>query len=262
MRLTIPRTAFRGWLDRVAVILLLAAVWELFGRSAAGQQANIPPLSDSLRQLLALATDPSFRSALGATLTNTGLGLLITVLIGVPVGLFIGLNRKASLSTGALIDFCRFLPAVAFLPLALLLFGATRDMVISIVVISAVWPMLIQSIYATEQIDSVLRQVSAAFRLTRLDVLRYIYLPSAIPFLFTGLRVSASIALLLSISAEFLGGAPGLGKALNEALINNKTETVFALVLISGGLGLALNGVMQLARRRLLWWHPSERTEK
>lgn len=262
MRLTVTRTASRGLLDQVAVVLLLGTVWEVFGRSAAGQQADIPPLSDSLRQLLALTTDPSFWSALGATLTNTGLGLLITVLIGVPVGLFIGLNRKASLSSSALIDFCRFLPAVAFLPLALLLFGATRDMVVSIVVISAVWPMLIQSIYATEQSDSVLQQVSKAFRLTRLDVLRHIYLPSATPFLFTGLRVSASIALLLSISAEFLGGAQGLGKTLNEALVNNKTETVFALVLISGGLGLGLNAVMHLARRRLLWWHPSERAEK
>jgi ABC-type nitrate/sulfonate/bicarbonate transport system permease component len=148
------------------------------------------------------------------------------------------------------------------LPLALLLFGATRNMVVAIVVISAIWPMLIQSIYATEQSDSVLQQVSKAFSLSRLDVLRHIYLPSATPFLFTGLRVSASIALLLSISAEFLGGAPGIGKTLNDALVNNKTETVFALVLVSGVLGLGLNAVLQLARRRLLWWHPSERTEK
>lgn len=254
------RTRLSGLGDQLLVITVVAVAWELFGRSSRGEIADVPPLSTSLVRLTELAVDQEFWNAVRDTLVNTGIGLLMTVAIGIPVGLLIGLNRRASLSTGSLIDFCRFLPAVALLPLVLLLFGATRTTVVCLVVISAIWPMIIQSIYAAQQSDSVLRQVSKTFHLTRADIWTSIYLPSATPFIFTGLRVSASIALLLSISVEFLGGAPGIGKMLNSALVNNHPATVFALVLVSGGLGMLLNTILHYTQRRLLGWHPSVRS--
>lgn len=254
------KTRLSGLGDQLLVIALIAVAWEVFGRSSRGEIADVPPLSTSLGRLAELAMDPFFWAAVGDTLVNTGIGLLVTVSIGIPVGLMIGLNRRAALSTGSLIDFCRFLPAVALLPLVLLLFGATRTTVVCLVVISAIWPMIIQSIYAAQQSDSVLRQVSRTFRLTRADIWTNIYLPSATPFIFTGLRVSASIALLLSISVEFLGGAPGIGKMLNNALVNNQPATVFALVLVSGGLGMLMNTILHHTQRRLLGWHPSVRS--
>ena len=262
MTITATRPALRGTADQAAVLGFCAVVWEVFGRSAAGQKADVPPLTATVGELFSMAAGSPFWSALGSTLVTTAIGLAITLAISVPVGLALGLSEKAALSTGPLIDFLRFLPAVAFLPLTLLFFGANREMVVTIVVISAVWPMLIQSMYATQQIDSVLQQVAKAFHLSRIERIRSIYVPSAVPFLMTGLRVSASIALLLSISAEFLGGAPGLGKVLNTALINDNSEAVFALVLVSGFLGLALNAILHVMQRRLLWWHPSERNQK
>lgn len=246
-------------LEQLAVLVVIALAWQLFAYSDLGQKSDVPPFTVAAGQLAQQLTDPGFWQALGNTLLSTLIGLGISIAIGVPVGLLIGLNRKAALSANGLIDFLRFLPAVAFLPLTLLLFGATRTMVVTIVVISAVWPLLMQSIYATQQSDAVLGQVSHAFRMKKVEVFRFIYLPSAMPFLFTGLRVSASIALLLSISAEFLGGSPGLGMRLSEALISDRSDIVFALVLISGGLGLGLNALLRVSQKRVLWWHPSER---
>lgn len=260
MNPVLERARLRGHADQLLVVGLVAVVWELFGRSSRGETADVPPLSVSLTRLAELMMDPAFWQVVGDTLANTGLGLLVTIVVGVPAGLLIGLSHKASLSTGSLIDFCRFLPAVALLPLVLLMFGATRTTVVCLVVISAIWPVIIQSIYAAQQSDSVLRQVSKTFHLSRADVWTSIYLPSATPFVFTGLRVAASMALLLSISAEFLGGAPGIGKMLQLALVNNQPATVFALVLVSGGLGLVLNAILHFIQRRLLWWHPSVRS--
>jgi ABC-type nitrate/sulfonate/bicarbonate transport system permease component len=249
----------RRTLEQCGLLLVIALAWQLFAFSDLGRKSDVPPFTVAAGQLLHQLTDPGFWGALGSTLLSTVIGLCIAIAIGVPLGLLIGLNRKAALSANGLIDFLRFLPAVAFLPLTLLLFGATRTMVVTIVVISAVWPLLVQSIYATQQSDAVLGQVSKAFRMKKTEVFRFIYFPSALPFLFTGLRVSASIALLLSISAEFLGGSPGLGMRLSEALISNRSDIVFALVLISGGLGLGLNELLRVSRKRVLWWHPSEK---
>lgn len=260
MNKVLEKTRLRGLTDQLIVLGVLAVAWEAFGRSDRGEVSDVPPLTTSLAKLVELIGESTFWQAIGDTIVNTGLGLLVTIAVGIPLGLMVGLSRKASMSTASLIDFCRFLPAVALLPLVLLIFGATRTSVVCLVVISAIWPMIVQSIYAAQQSDSVLRQVSKTFRLTRTDVWTSIYLPSATPFIFTGLRVSASIALLISISAEFLGGAPGIGRLLNSALVNNQPENVFALVLVSGGLGLLLNAILHLAQKRLLWWHPSVRS--
>src|SRR5690606_2540357 len=127
-------------------------------------------------------------AAVGSTVTSAGIGFAIAVAVGVPVGLVNGSFGLMERSTRCVIDFGRTLRGIAILPVVLLQFGTSREMVVVLVVFSAVWPVLVQATYAAQQVSTQMRSVARAFRLSRTSRIRDIYLPSAMPFLMTGLR--------------------------------------------------------------------------
>lgn len=247
-------------LTRQAIVLaVVLAGWWLFSTSDRARVGDIPSPWETLIRLMELLVTATFWSSLGATLGGLAMGLGIAIIIGVPVGLAIGFSRFATDSSRFVIDFLRTIPPVALIPLTLLIFGPLRPMQVTLIVIGVVWPLLIQATYAAQQVEPVLRQVTRSFRLTRLEAIRFVFAPSALPFLWTGLRVAATVALLISITAEYLGGIKGIGFELNQGLLDARGDTVFAYVITAGVLGAALNGGLVALQRRILFWHPSER---
>lgn len=251
------QTARYVW--RVAVIVLALALWHVFSLSSLGRSGQVPSPIEAVSRLAELMTTATFWGAVGNTFVSFALGLGLSVIVGVPLGLVIGSNRRLEVSTRLVVDFLRTIPAIAFLPIALLVFGVDRDTVLFLIFLSAVWPILVQATYAAAQIDPVLKQVRRAFHLTWWQYIRFQFAPSALPFLTTGLRIAAIICLLTAISAEFLGGIPGIGQQLQNALVVSQTVTLYAYVLTCGILGILLNTALLLLQRKLIAWHPSIR---
>jgi ABC-type nitrate/sulfonate/bicarbonate transport system permease component len=179
--------------------------------------------------------------------------------VGIPVGLFVGSNRFARRSTRFVFDFMRTIPPVALVPLALLLYGPTRTMVLLLVISGAIWPLLIQSVYAAQQQEPLLDDVARAFRLTRRSRFFDIFWPSSLPFVMSGLRVTGTICLLLTVSGELIGGAPGIGTQIQLALNAVDNPRMYAEVIAAAFLGLAVNALLGVIRTRVLRWHPSIR---
>nr|WP_255670402.1 ABC transporter permease subunit [Aeromicrobium wangtongii] len=186
--------------------------------------------------------------------------MALATLVGLPLGLLIGSNEATRRSTQLVIDFGRTVPAIALLPLFLLLFGATRTLGVVLILVSAVWPVIIQTSYAVGQISPQLKRVGRAYHLSRWHRLRYIVAPSMFPFVFAGLRIAATISLLMAISSEFLGGTDGLGYLLLQAMQLNDVDRAFLFAFSAALLGLVLNLLFVLLQRRVLWWHSSVRT--
>ena len=251
------RTGARIARQAVAIGLALV-VWHLFAIGP-GKAAGVPTPWLTLTTGLRMAGTGDFWTAVGNTLITANVGLLLSVLVGVPLGLINGSSRKVGLSSQFVVDFGRTIPGIAVLPLVLLLFGGTRSMALILVMFGAVWPLLVQATYAAQQVSPQLRQVSSAFHLSLADRIRAVYLPSATPFLTTGLRIGATISLLLAISAEFLGGTDGIGRNLFNALTVNNPDEMFVYAFTASFLGVGLNLILLAAQRRLLWWHPSQR---
>lgn len=258
-RLATTRAQTGARLGRQAAAIAIAlGVWHLFAIGP-GKAADVPTPWQTLSTAVDMASGNDYWTAIGNTLLTANLGLLLSIAVGVPLGLINGSSRKVALSSQFVVDFGRTIPGIAILPLVLLLFGGTRSMALILVMFGAVWPMLVQATYAVQQVSPQMRQVGAAFHLTLWDRIRSIYLPSAMPFLTTGLRIAATISLLLAISAEFLGGTDGIGRNLFNALTVNNPDEMFVYAFTASFLGVALNLVLHAAQRQLLWWHPSQR---
>jgi ABC-type nitrate/sulfonate/bicarbonate transport system permease component len=248
---------FTPLFTQLMVLVAAGLLWWL--ASLKGPKGAIPPPSAAFASLAALLGRSEFWTAVRETATTWSVSLGICMAVGIPAGLAVGLSRFATNSTRLVVDFLRTIPPVALIPLYLLVYGPTRDMVIVLVVSGAVWPLVVQSVYAAGQTEPLLGDVARSFGFTTWIRIRHVFLPSVLPFVMTGIRVSATISLLLTVSGELLGGAPGIGTQIQNALNGEDQPQMYAYVLTAATLGVVVNGTFHLVQQRVLHWHPSVR---
>jgi ABC-type nitrate/sulfonate/bicarbonate transport system permease component len=158
------------------------------------------------------------------------------------------------------VEFMRTVPAIMLAPLAVLVLGATVEMKVFLISLATVWPLLVHAAYGIGHVDQVARDSARAFRLRWRERVVFLYLPSALPVIATGLRVAATVALLISIGAEIVTSAPGIGHEILLAQANRASDRAFVYVLLSGVLGVAINLGFGGIERRVLFWHAAQRT--
>ncbi|MEF2975915.1 ABC transporter permease [Subtercola sp. YIM 133946] len=252
-----PSAVRWGW--RAAAVIVSLALWQaatiLLGDTV------VPSPGETVVALGQLVATGAFWAAVGATVGSTLVGLAIAIVVAVPLGLLAGSGGFATASTRLSVDFLRTIPPVTLIPLAVLLYGPSAEMQVVLIVFGSVWPLFLQAVYAVREVDPLLRDVSRAFRLSRRSLWVDIVLPSSTPFLLTGLRVASTIALLLAVAAELIGNAPGVGREIALAQLGAQVPTAYAYVVVAALLGVALNLGVAVAQRRMLFWHPSVRTE-
>lgn len=246
----------------VVGVLAAIAVWELSIRLELLDASAIPPFSDVVGALVDELGSSRFWTALAMTCESTALGLILSVLVALPIGVALGLNRTAFRSVRFVVEFLKPIPVVAILPLVLLIYGTTLKMKLVLIVFGTLWPLLIQVLYGVQAVDPVVGLTARAYRIKRLRRLTHVVLPSAAPFIATGLRVAVVTALVLSIVTELVGGAEGLGFEINRSELSANYPRLYALVLVTGVLGLALNAAVQWPERHVLRWHPSNRPDE
>jgi ABC-type nitrate/sulfonate/bicarbonate transport system permease component len=244
---------------QIAVVLGALAVWWI--ASVTLPPGVMPGPVESFARLGQLAGTGTFWTAVGLTVATFAIALVISTLIGVPLGLAIGASRFATQSTRLVFDFLRTIPPIAILPLVLLTIGANFQMVLVLVVLGAIWPIIIQSVYAARQGEPLLIEMARAYQVPRIWYIRHIFLPGALPFIMTGLRIATTICLLLTITGQLLGGAPGIGFEIADAQAYYDNSRTNAYVLVSAALGLLVNAAFWAVQRRVLRWHPSMRRE-
>jgi len=159
------------------------------------------------------------------------------------------------------IEFLRPIPSVALIPLAVLMFGTRFPNKLFLVTFACIWPLLFQAIYGVQDVDPVAMDTARAFGFGRLQRLALVVLPSATPYIATGLRLASSVALILAVTSELVVGVPGLGSAINIAASGGDFPLMYALIAVAGLLGVSLNAIFAQVEGRALRWHPSQRSE-
>jgi len=239
----------------------VAAVFELIPRAGLVSPHYLPPTSAMLEALGREAATAAFWRALLDTARGWALGLVIAVAAGAVAGVVIGSRRGLRAATASTIEFLRPIPSVALIPVAVLLYGAQLRSTLLLVVYASFWPVLLQVIHGVADVDPVARDTALSYRLSRWVTIRHLILPTALPYLMTGVRLSAAVALILAITAELVIGAPGLGHEIEVARASSAVPVLYALIFVVGLLGVAVNVGFRALERRVLAWHPSVRRE-
>nr|WP_227464295.1 ABC transporter permease subunit [Nocardioides lijunqiniae] len=240
-------------LGRLLTLLALAAGWQVLGSSPDADVKAVPKLSAVLAALGDELGTSALATALGETLTTTALGLVLCLLVGIPAGLILAAHPALTISSRFVIDFCRTVPPLAVIPLFLLLMGPTQRMAVSLIIAVSVWPILLQTIHGVRNVDPELLSTARSFGLPLWRRLLFVVGPASMPYVFTGIRISATLSLLLTIGAELIAGVPGLGKEI--LLSQSVPDRMFALITVAGVLGMALAFAVTAIESRLLAWH-------
>jgi NitT/TauT family transport system permease protein len=237
------------------------AVIEVLARSGLVDETALPPASVILGRAVEQLGDEGFRNGVGSTLQAWAGGILIAIAVAVPLGLALGSIRWLGTAARVVVEFMRPIPSVALIPLAIVVFASTTNVKMSLIVYAATWPILINTLYALRDVDPLAKDTLRSFGFGRLSVLWRVTVPSAAPFVTTGVRISASIGLVVVISAELFAGGGGLGTYLSETQSGGgRTDLLLAGALWAGVLGLIINGALVWVERKAFAWHAA-RTE-
>lgn len=264
----VPVAAVRGrgisvpdrLLPWIGTALVLGA-FELIGQSGILFSSDyIPTLTEIVRALAELVGSADFWRALSQTVVVAAAGFLLGAVVGIPLGIAIGVMPIAYRSVRLVIEFLRPVPAIAILPLAVLLFGTGAKMMIYVVAFGSFFPLLFQSLYGVQDVDPVARDTGRAYGLSARQRFVYISVPSATPYVATGVRLSATLALVITVGQELLVGSSGLGYAINEARYASDIPKLYALLVAIGLVGLTLTVGLRIGERWLLRWHASQRS--
>ncbi|MBP3037778.1 ABC transporter permease [Arthrobacter sp. zg-ZUI100] len=252
----IPKAVLGG-----AGVLAFLLIWELIPAVGLVEARFLPPASEVIMALFRDFGLTAFWAAVGETLLAWALGLAAAVVSAAVLGLIIGMSPFLRRFTNSTIEFLRPVPSVALIPLAVLLFGVKIESSLMLIIYACFWQVLIQVLYGVADVDNVATQTAQSYGFSRLQRIRDVVFPTVLPYLMTGIRLAASVALILAITAELIIGSPGLGREIANAQSGGAISGMYALVLATGLLGVAINMVMRLVERRVLAWHPSVRGE-
>lgn len=257
VRSGISRRLAAAGLPALGIVLFLG-LWQLL---AAGplRGSGLPRTLGTLDALAGVVSDAAFWHSVGATVLQAWIGFTLSLAVALPLGLYVGTSPFGYHATRLVIEILKPIPAIVVLPLAVLQLGTSARLSVFLVAFTLI-PMLTVTVAAgARDTDPVMLDAARSYGLRRPTGTWRVVIPSAVPFLATGLRVGAAFALIIAVVAGLYGGTPGLGRDLDLYRQAGAVETAFAYVFALGVLGIVLNTILGVAERRILFWHESVR---
>lgn len=233
--------------------------WEVLTRAHLISPLVLPTMSATFLEFVAQTQHSWFWISLAHTLLGWSVGLIVAMIAALPLGMIIGSSKFAYRATRGVVELLRPIPSVALIPAAILITGIGYETKILLVLYASFWPIFIQTLYGVRDTDPVALDTARSFGMGRVARILRIRVPSSLPYVATGVRISSAIALILAVTEELIVGTPGLGESINVSASSGSLSEMYALIVATGCLGWFLNAIALMLERRLLKWHVSYR---
>ena len=247
------------WLPRVAApvlgLALFVALWAVVSKFA----TNLPDPASTFKSALAVFGDPFYSKGpndqgigwnVVSSLKRVGIGFGLAAMVGVPLGFVLGRVRFLAEMAAPVISLLRPVSPLAWLPIGLLVFKAANPAAIWVIFVSSIWPMIINTAVGVRQVPEDYLNVARVLKLSEWKVFTKVLLPAVLPYMITGVRLSAGIAWLVIVAAEMLTGGVGIGFWVWDEWNNLNVQHIIIAIFVVGIVGLLLEQMLlQLAKR-------------
>ncbi len=231
----------------VAVFILLI-IWQIL---CSGSDPRLPsPLMVIKETWNPLIINPFFNNGgtdvgLGlqvfASLQRVAIGFSLAAIVGIALGILVGGSRLMYDALDPVFQVLRTIPPLAWLPIALAALKESQPSAIFVIFITAIWPIIINTTVGVQQIPQDYRNVSRVLKLSKIDFFFNVLFPSAVPYIFTGLRIGIGLSWLAIVASEMLVGGVGIGFFIWDSYNSSRmSEIILALVYV-GVIGLLLD---------------------
>lgn len=240
---------YGSWVVTVLNLTIFFCIWELFARSGAINPLFLPSASSMFAALwegLTTTAPPgaaisgSIRDHLFYSLTNLGIGLFLACLIGIPAGLLMGGNKYIERILSPYVWALASLPRIALVPLFILFLGFTEKMQITIIVLSAVFPIIINAWAGVKTTEKSLLAAAKVFGASRRELYAKVVLPYTLPFIIAGIQQGIGRGLVGVVIAEIFGGSHGLGYLINRSADTFNSALMYAVLFVLVVVSLSL----------------------
>ncbi len=238
----------------IAVFAAILILWELGSRLGIISALVLPAPSEAFEALADLARSGNLQKHLSASLQRLVIGFTCGSILGLIVGTAIGLNSLARASLSPLVSAIFPIPKIALLPLFIIWFGIGEGSKVATILFGSFFPTVIATYGGIDNVDRALIRMGQSFNLSRWDIIRKIVLPAALPAILSGMRISASISIILLVAAEMIGAEYGIGAYVLLAGNLMSTDQLIAGVAMLSTLGLIVNWLIGRAERYFLSW--------
>jgi len=251
------RARLLGVVQSVAVAGVLVFFWQVVADYRLVSPVYVPGpdrIFDALREGFG---GGDLGSTLLATIGHLAAGWLLASIIGIAIGAVIGSSPSVRPYINPILEFFRPLPASSMFPFAMALFGLSNQMVLSVIAFGALWPTLLATIHGFASVEARLLEVSRILGMSRFSVMMKVQIPNALPDILSGMRISMTVALVLSVVGEIMASVNGLGLWVLLAARSFHAADLFAGVVLLGGIGYLGAQVLTVVEDwALRWQHP------
>ena len=239
-------------------IVLLAIVWEAIARAGFVRPLFLPSPVAVAEQFWPLLRDGEILGPLLVSLYRAFAGLVLALLVGAMIGLAMARIAWVRWIADPLVSLAFPAPKIAFMPIFILWFGIDSTSKILLVAFTCVFPIIVSAYHGATAVSRVFIWSAQAMGTSERRILARIVFPAALPFIFSGLRVTVPVALITAYTAEMVAGGGGLGGVLMYAQRFFQTPTVFVCIIFMLMSGVVLDQLMLAVRSRLIPWQQEE----
>lgn len=260
-----PRMGTARWGLRLASLAVAVVVWQLLSSHGIDlwvRFSKVPPPSDVLSELRLQLGKGRFYSDLLASLRRILVGFGLATVTGVIVGVAIGRSKVASDLLRPVLEVVRPIPAIAWVPLAILLFPTGEQGIVFITYLAAVFPVIVSTQHTVRALPNVWEDAVRTMGASRALVLVRVVLPGALPGIFAGLSVAMGVGWICVVSAEMISGQFGIGYYTWQSYGLINYPGVIVGMLSIGVLGLASAAAVEMAGRRATRWLPRNEAKR
>lgn len=243
----------RQALHIVALPLILLGIW--FLATLDGASFFVPTPQLLVETFSTTWTAERFLGDVFPSLGRLFIGIVLSIVVGIVGGLLIGSFRWLRALLEPTLEFFRAIPPTVLIPVLMLLVGVGDEMKVSVIVLGAVWPILLNTIEGVRSMDEVLADTSRTYGMTKFNSVRYLILPSATPQIMAGIRQSLSIALILMVISEMFASTEGLGFTIVQFQRTFAIPEMWTGIVLLGLIGVLLSFIFQITERWVLGWY-------
>ncbi|HEX3882692.1 MAG TPA: ABC transporter permease [Stellaceae bacterium] len=236
-------------------LILLLIVWEAAARSGAVSAFLLPPFSVVMERVWDDTVSGDLAINLAQTLYRMAVGFAISAVLGVVLGILIARSRVTRWFFDPIISVAFPMPKIAFLPVFMLWFGLYDASKITMIVFSAIFPVVTATVTSTNGVEKELLWSARSLGASERRLLWEIVLPAALPQILTGLQVALPVSMIVAVVTEILMGGAGIGGAMIQASRFADSPGVFAGIIEIAVAGYVFVRGIAWTRRRLLVWH-------
>jgi NitT/TauT family transport system permease protein len=247
-------SALRAVFRNSAVLVVFFGLWQVLPSVGAISRTFVPPFSTVVAAWWELARNGQLLSAVAASLQRslTGFGLALAVFI--PLGLLIGWYRKLGVFLNPLVELCRNTAALALIPVFILTMGIGQVSKIAVITYACAWPVLLNTISGVRSVDPLLVKSARSMGLSSMRLFQKVFLPAALPTIFTGIRLAGATSILVLLAAELQGATNGLGYLINVSETNFQIPDMYAGIITISMIGLIFNIILVRLERHFSTW--------